>query len=177
MTFLDWLLLIVAQAITGWLIADLVGGILHWMEDRVLTEQMPVLGRYVVGPNRRHHEHPMEFIGAGFVARNGTTWLAATAVSLVWIGLLGPSIVWAFATIGGLLSSQVHWLAHQPGRGGRVVRIAQEIGLLQSVAHHAGHHRPPSDRRYCVLTGWLNPVLDGVGLWAALERLSFSQRN
>ena len=48
--------------------------------------------------------------------------------------------------------------------------VLQEIGLLQSPVHHAGHHRPPSDRRYCVLTDWLNPVLDAVGIWALLER-------
>ena len=52
-------LLLAAQLIVGWLIADLVGGFVHWIEDRVLTERVPLLGRHVVAPNRRHHAEPI----------------------------------------------------------------------------------------------------------------------
>ena len=30
---------------------------------------------------------------------------------------------------------------------------------------------PPQNSRYCVLTDWLNPILDEIGLWPALERM------
>ena len=164
------ILLLVAKLLAGWLIADALGGFVHWIEDRVLTERVPLLGRHVVAPNRRHHAEPMAFASGSLVERNGTTWAAAALASLLWLWIAGPSVIWAAATLGGAVSSHVHYLAHLPKNGPRFVRVLQEIGLLQSPVHHAGHHRPPSDRRYCVLTDWLNPVLDAVGIWALLER-------
>lgn len=168
---IDAVLLVIAQLLLGWLIADVIGGLVHWIEDRVLTERVPVLGRHVVAPNRRHHAEPMAFAAGTLIARNGTTIAAAGVASLLWWWLAGASVVWAAASIGGAVSSHVHYLAHLPKRGSRFVRVLQEIGLFQSPAHHAGHHRPPSDRRYCVLTDWSNPVLDAIGVWALLERL------
>lgn len=162
-------LLIAAKLLAGWLIADLMGGVVHWLEDRVLTERTPFLGSTIVAPNRRHHREPMAFTAGSIVERNGTTWLTAGILALLWVVLLGPSLVWFAAMIGGAVSSSVHFLTHQPRRANRAVRICQEIGLVQSSAHHAGHHRPPSDRRYCPLTGWVNPIVDGLGLWRALE--------
>lgn len=167
---IDTILLVIAKLLVGWLIADLLGGVVHWLEDRVLTERTPFLGATVVASNRLHHREPMAFTTRSVVARNGTTWLMAGIVSLMWLALLGPSFVWFTATIGGALSSSVHFLTHQPRRASRAIRILQEIGLVQSPAHHAGHHRPPSDRRYCPLTGWVNPIVDGLGIWRLLEQ-------
>lgn len=166
---IDVVLLILAKLLAGWLIADLLGGFVHWLQDRVLTEFTPVLGWIVVVPNRRHHRDPMAFVAGNVITRNGTTWLTAGILSLIWLALLGPSLVWVTATIGGAVSSSVHYLTHQPRLANRAVKILQEVGLVQSAAHHAGHHRPPSDRRYCPLTGWVNPIVDGIGLWRALE--------
>lgn len=165
----DALLLLVAQLLTGWLIADLAGGFVHWIEDRILTEATPWLGQHVVAPNRRHHAEPLAFAAGGVLDRNATTWACALGASLIWLLLAGPSVIWAAASLGGAVSSSVHLFAHLPKRGPRWVRVLQEVGLLQSPVHHAGHHRPPSDRRYCVLTDWSNPVLDALGLWALLE--------
>ncbi|WP_164913427.1 fatty acid desaturase CarF family protein [Sphingomonas sp. UV9] len=167
---IDMILLVIAKLLAGWLIADLLGGVLHWLEDRVLTERTPFLGATVVASNRLHHREPMAFAARSVVARNGTTWLAAGVVSLMWLALFGPSLVWFSATIGGAVSSSVHFLTHQPRLSNRAIRILQEIGLVQSAAHHAGHHRPPSNRRYCPLTSWVNPVVDGFGIWRLLEQ-------
>ena len=166
---IDVVLLVLAKLLAGWLIADLLGGFIHWLEDRVLTERTPILGPIVVAPNRRHHREPMAFAAGSILTRNGTTWLAAGILSIIWLALLGPSLVWVAASIGGAVSSSVHYLTHQPRLANRAVKILQEVGLVQSAAHHAGHHRPPSDRRYCPLTGWVNPIVDGIGLWRALE--------
>ena len=166
---IDAALLIIAKMLAGWLIADLLGGIVHWLQDRVLTERTPVFGTAVIAANRRHHRDPMAFVAGGVWRRNSTTWLAAAIGAIVWLALAGPSLIWIAATTGAALSSSVHFLAHQPRRAHRVIRVLQDIGLVQSTAHHAGHHRAPSDRRYCPLTGWINPVLDSIGLWSRLE--------
>lgn len=165
----DALLLIIAKLLAGWLIADFLGGVVHWLEDRVLTERIPFL-RGVIAANRLHHRSPLAFFHHGIVARNATTWATALAASLLWLLLFGPSWMWLAATIGGMISSSVHHLAHRPRPASLIIRMLQEMGLLQSAAHHAGHHRPGAARRYCVLTALVNPLVDGIGLWILLER-------
>ncbi|MCC2976247.1 fatty acid desaturase family protein [Sphingomonas sp. PL-96] len=169
MPVIDFLLLVAAKLLLGWLIADFLGGVLHWLEDRILREDMLLIGPAIVAPNRLHHRKPMAFAAASLVHRNGTTWIAAASASALWLLAFGPSAVWAGATLGGMLTSMVHYLTHVPPRPGHPLRILQEIGIIQSVAQHAQHHRPTANRRYCVLTSWLNPVLDAVGIWAGLE--------
>ena len=166
---IDIALLAFAQLLFGWLIADLLGGIVHWLEDRMLSARTPLIG-HVIAANRLHHAEPMAFTAKGLVERNLATWLVACSVSVLWVLLFGPSLVWVAASVGGAVSSVAHFLAHVRS-GNRVVRTLQDIGLLQSAGHHAGHHRPGAARRYCVLTSLLNPILDNLGFWSALERI------
>jgi len=166
---IDMALLAFAQLLSGWLIADLFGGIVHWLEDRMLSERTPLLGS-VIAANRLHHAEPMAFTAKGLVERNLATWLVACSVAVLWLLLVGPSLVWIAASVGGAVSSVAHFLAHVRS-GNRFVLILQDTGLLQSAGHHAGHHRPGAARRYCVLTSLLNPILDGLGIWSALERI------
>jgi len=160
---------VLGQLLIGWLITDFLSGVAHWWEDRVGRRDWPVIGRIVVVPNREHHRVPLAFLRARLWKRNRAVWLVAGLISITWLLLLGPSWTWASATIGGLVVGEVHGLAHRPPRPGSWPGILQQIGLIQSPPHHAGHHRAPSDRRYCILTDWLNPVLDRVGFWVALE--------
>lgn len=161
---------LIGQALLGWLAADLIAGIVHWLEDRVLSPRTIGLGRIILA-QRRHHAVPHAFAAGSLVARNGTTWLAAGAVSVVWAVAFGSSVTWGFATLGGMLASQAHFYAHSPREAGSLVRLLQEIGLLQSAKHHAGHHRSPHATRFCPLTDFLNPLLDRLDAWARLERL------
>lgn len=154
--------------IAGWLIADLLSGVLHWLEDGVLWQSMPILGPHVVRPNRVHHVDPMAFTHTPFFARNSTTWLPALAIAAAWLWLCGFSIVWLGALAGGLLANEVHVRTHRQGNGAWYL-VLQEIGIVQSRRQHAQHHRGAMDGRYCVLTDWLNPILDALGVWASIE--------
>jgi ubiquitin-conjugating enzyme E2 variant len=164
-------ILIAAKLFIGWLCADLLGGFAHWLEDRVLPNDLPLIGPLIVEPNRLHHAHPMAFAAGNFLARNGTTWLAVGGVASAWLVLFGFSVVFVGAALGGAVSSMVHYWTHVAPKPGHPLRVLQDMGLIQSVAQHAQHHMPPSDRRYCPLTNFCNPVLDTVGAWGALERL------
>lgn len=161
---------IFGQAIAGWLFADLVTGIFHWWEDRVGREDMPIIGKWLIGPNRLHHTEPLAFLDGNVCDRSLAVFVTAAIVALAWLAITGPSVFWASACLGGAMSNEVHAWAHVR-RPGSLVALLQEIGLFQSPRHHAGHHRAPSDTRYCVLTDWLNPVLDRVRLWSRLEGL------
>ena len=90
-------------------------------------------------------------------------------VSGLWLFLLGPSVVWAAATAGGMVASMVHYHTHRPTKG--FLRALQDIGIVQSIRQHAKHHKPPSTGSYCALTDWLNPILDHLQVWVRLERI------
>lgn len=161
---------IVGAIVVGWLLADFLSGMIHWLEDRMARASWPIIGRYVVVPNRLHHSDPLAFTRCGVIERNWTAWLAAALISGAWLALAGPSIIWATATIGGLVASEVHCWAHVPAMTPSFARPLQRAGIIQSPAAHQGHHRPNAAARYCVLTDLINPLVDGIRLWARLER-------
>lgn len=163
-------LLIITQLLAGWLLADLIGGLFHWIEDRMGSPDWPIVGRHVIEPNRLHHAQPLAFTRGGFFARNWTTWLAVVAIVAPLFAMFGASPWLVAATAGGLLSNQVHYWAHLPSRAPTSVRVLQDLGLMQSSRHHQVHHAKPHDRRYCVLTDWLNPLLDRLRIWERFER-------
>jgi Lipid desaturase domain len=161
--------MIALQLLLGWLIADLISGFLHWLEDRVLWVGMPLISKSVVEPNRLHHDKPYAFLSGSFLSRNGTTWMAIGIVAAAWFVLFGFSYIWLGAICGGLVVSEVHALAHRYKNYPAIFKVLQEIGLIQSSAHHSGHHRRDHDQRYCILTNWINPWLDWIGVWSAME--------
>lgn len=162
------LFLLLAQIIACWLAADFLSGFWHWIEDRYFEERWPIIGKYIAKPNALHHAQPAAFLAAGYWKRNWTTILpAVTALALSWsIGAPWQVLlVFAFAS----QANEIHALAHQRAPW-RIVRGLQEFGLLQSPRHHAEHHRSPFNVRYCVMSDWLNPLLDRVHFWVLLEK-------
>lgn len=162
---------LIGQLLLGWLLADLLTGAFHWWEDRFGREDWPLLGRWLIAPNRLHHLEPLAFAQGGFLDRNGASIIAAAAVAVVWILAWGLSPFLVAAVVGGALANEVHYLAHRPSISGPVLRVLQQTGLLQSPKAHALHHRPPHDVHYCVLTDWLNPALEALDVWNRAERL------
>jgi ubiquitin-conjugating enzyme E2 variant len=163
---------IVGQIVLGWLLADFLGGVFHWWEDRIGNPNTPIIGKWIVIPNRLHHDKPLYFI------QNGTFWsrnralivlslIVGTALSLVF----GFSPFIAALMIGGAFTNEVHAWAHRPSKAPKWVRVLQETGLLQSPKGHAKHHKPPLDKNYCILTDLLNPFLDKMKFFPRLERV------
>jgi ubiquitin-conjugating enzyme E2 variant len=69
----------------------------------------------------------------------------------------------------GAAANQLHLWAHAEAPP-RPVRALQRCGLVLAPERHLRHHRAPRTSDYCISTGWLNPLLDGLGCWRALER-------
>lgn len=159
---------VVGQLLFGWLLADFLSGVFHWWEDRVGSTTMPLIGPAIVVPNREHHKNPIP---------GGSRWhnrlvVAAVATPLA-IGLgvvFGLNWILAGMVLGAVFVNDVHCWAHEPTKAPRAVQMLQEAGLFQSPQQHAQHHRGAHDRRYCILTDMLNPWLDAVAFWLALEK-------
>lgn len=159
---------LLGQIVAGWLLADLLSGILHWIEDRLLPDGLPVLDRAVVQPNRLHHRAPMAFTAGSFFDRNGTTWMAAAALVIPAFIAFGPAPWLVAASIGGLVASQVHYWAHRPPPSQSWVAAFQRAGIIQSPGAHRRHHQDET-ASFCILTNLLNPLLDRTRVWAWAE--------
>lgn len=152
------------------LLADLVSGVVHWAEDAYARPGTPLLGR-LARDNLRHHWRPREFLGK--------SWLASS-----WDLLLGGAVVAAAAAALGVLTwhvvlfallvanaNQIHKWAHMNrAELPRLVHWLQRAHLLQTPRHHGRHHAGTRTTHYCVITNFLNPLLEEVQLWSRLER-------
>lgn len=163
--------------VAGYLLADFLSGLAHWVGDRFFDETTPCIGPNFIAPFRRHHVAPREMVEHGLVELVGNTAiLALPPIALAHHWLRPDSLPPMFC--GGLLLSSmagsvctnlIHRWAHMP-RPPRAARWLQERGLILSSERHARHHRRPFDRAYCITTGWLNTPMDRLGVWTALER-------
>jgi plasmanylethanolamine desaturase len=144
----------------------------HWTEDTFWTEGTPLLGKWIVQPNVLHHRD-----GSAF-ARNSwlqSSWdLLAAGVLILGTACLLHLLSWhvlLFVAIG-INANQIHkWNHASSARIPTWVRILQRAHILQSAEHHRGHHRGEKNSHYCVITPVLNPLLDRVRFWKALDAL------
>lgn len=163
--------------IFGWvlfliLLADFISGLGHWFEDVYGNPDWPLLGKYIVLPNMEHHNTPNSFLKATYWYRNGMIILTGIAL-LATIFLLGK-FCWQVAFLIIYLSqvNEVHAISHR--RKNKIpafFRFLQSIGLVQSNLHHGWHHKAPFDCNYCIMTEYLNPMLNRIQFWTRLERV------
>lgn len=171
-------LLVACAAFLGFLGADLVSGLVHWLADTWGSPDMPVIGATLIRPFRHHHLDPLEITRHDFIETNGANCLislpvAAAALAIATYGtggwalfisaFLGSLVVWVMGT------NQFHKWSHtaQPPRA---VSWLQRVGLVLPADHHAKHHSAPYDRNYCITVGWWNGPLSAIGFFPTLER-------
>ncbi len=134
-------------------------------------------GSMFVRPFREHHVDPKAITRHDFVETNGSNCLATAPVLLGALALdPASSVVARFVVVflvalalGVFATNQFHKWAHTDVPP-RTVRWLQRLGLVLRPDHHAVHHQAPFVLHYCITTGWMNPVLDGVGYFRAVER-------
>lgn len=166
-----------AALLVGYIVADLMSGVVHFTFDRFFTTRTPVLGKAFVSAFRQHHADSVDITRHGFIATNGNNSLATLPVLLgvvalpldldnAWHLFAATTVLWAgIATFG---TNQFHKWAHQP-EVPAVVAWLQRRHLILPKDHHQLHHTFPYDRHYCITTGWLNGGLVAVGFWSKLE--------
>jgi hypothetical protein len=152
------------------LIADFLTGIVHWWEDSYGNPEWKILGKAVILPNLRHHRFPREFLKNSYFSRVNTALalLAVLAVILIILGWFHWQMLFVL-----LLASQgpeVHAMAHKSKKeNGKFITWLQSLGILQTIKHHGQHHLSPFHIRYCVITNYVNLVLDKIKFWLGLE--------
>jgi hypothetical protein len=165
----SWRALVALAA--GAVAADFASGVVHWFADTWGRQSMPVLGRRLLRPFRVHHVNPADFLRRDFVDCNGDVALGVCPILAAALALEpGPAAAF-LAALGAVLlpTNQVHQWAHMPSPP-RAIRWLQRCGLILSRAAHAQHHTRPHTSHYCIATGWCNPLLARVDLFARFER-------
>ena len=170
------LLMIGAAAGLGFLVADIMSGLVHWSADTLWGENTPLIGRHFIRPFREHHSDPKAITRHDFIETNGNNCLASMLI-------LGPVAVVlpeeegigfhlcataVFMCWSLFATNQFHKWAHAD-RAPRFVRVLQRWHLILPPTHHDIHHRAPHDRHYCITVGWMNPVLARMRFFRALE--------
>lgn len=159
-------------------IADLFSGLVHWGTDTWFDQKY--IGR-VIAIAREHHSHPAHIVGYGFRDYVGySSWPTLVLIGPIILALMVAPVSTAIAFNGMTLclvvavviffGTYAHRLGHKRADWA-FVRLLQDANLIMNPMHHRHHHRDNHDIRYCVITGWANPICDHFGIWRGLERL------
>lgn len=172
------LLTLLASGVVGWLLADLLSGLVHWAGDTLGSERTPVLGPSFIAPFREHHDDPQAMVAHGTVELVGSTALLALP-SLVPVthlvafegrGALRLALggVLLATLLGVVVTNLVHRWAHMD-RPPAVAALLQRTGLILTPARHERHHTAPFDGWFCISSGLLDGLLMRIGLWERLN--------
>ena len=149
---------------------DFASGVLHWLEDSYGNPDWPILGPWIIEPNILPHRCPTEFTKKNWVQSSGPL-LALGGVTIV-IASLFDVLTWQlllFAAIG-VNVNQIHKWNHLPtSKRNSMALLLQKMSLVQTPAHHARHHTGLKNTNYCVVTNLVNPILEALHFWRALE--------
>lgn len=162
----------------GYVAADLVSGLVHFLADNFAEEDTPIIGAAFVKPFRDHHTDPTGITRHDFVETNGNNVIVSLPFVLpaaLWLPSGTNSLAWVVAAftlcfiLAIFLTNQFHKWAHEPVPPPIALRL-QRAGLILSKEHHDVHHTSPFDTHYCITVGLWNKLLERVQLWEHLER-------
>ncbi len=161
------------EIVAAILLADWITGFVHWWEDAYGNPTWRVIGKYIVEPNLVHHLDPRDLAPAGYFKLTHISWIfAGLLIAVPWLAADWHPFLYLATILIAAQANQVHCWAHRTDKeNGRLVRAMQRTGIIQSRRHHGQHHRPPWIGSYCILTNYMNPVLDRVDFWNRMERL------
>lgn len=154
------------------LLADLVSGVVHWLEDVYAKPGMLFINKITV-ENELHHVRPREFLKNNWWQSSWDIALAGLIIVATawWFNVLSWEIVLFAILVAN--TNQIHKWSHQTKRENHaIVMFLQKIQVLQGPKHHGKHHGGEKNTHYCVVTPFLNPVLEKLNLWRNLERLN-----
>lgn len=173
---MHWLL----QLILAFLVADFLSGIVHWFQDNYLDYcvDIPFLS-VIAKENEMHHYYPRTMLLYPFWE---TIWHSCYVVIVgvaVFYFTLPPRAWKTYAVFlytlifVSIFSNLMHKYSHmRPCETNVLIRFCQAVGLLQSHEYHSVHHKT-SDRRFCVISQYVNPFLDALHFWSGVEYCIF----
>ena len=164
------MLYLLFEIIFGYLLADFLIGVFHWVKDTYFTPHTMIIGKQIIWPSRLHHLKPRyvtEFSDWD-LAKSSGSW------TLIWMGPLfyfvGFSVfnltLFIFITLNDVIHKYAHVLdSERPV----AIIILQTLRIVQSHEEHHHHHMDPHTVNYCPTTPHLNFILEKINFWRRLE--------
>jgi ubiquitin-conjugating enzyme E2 variant len=152
-------------------INDLVVGLVHWALDKYWRYDSPIIG-HLVCTFRGHHPDPQELCTHDYVETNNDMYPIVSVLAIVvLICAKTPGANWFlfWLLLIAANSATIHQWAHRE-RPPLVVGWLQRARILIAPAIHHRHHDGHMSH-YCAISGHVNVVADGLGLWRKLEWL------
>jgi ubiquitin-conjugating enzyme E2 variant len=165
---------IVLKIIVCLLIADFLSGLFHWLVDAYSPKSNAFIKRHITDPVILHHFRSREFTKNSWIKSAWVPMIAAFFVGLgfyFFVGFNWMVFLTLFIAING---QEVHkWSHRTKAENGWLITLLQKIKIVQTRRHHAAHHKNPNNCTYCVITNYLNPILDKMHFWEMLERVVY----
>jgi plasmanylethanolamine desaturase len=162
----------------GFVAADFVSGLVHWLADTWGSPDLPLVGRALIRPFREHHLDPKEITRHDFIETNGNNCficIAPVTLTAAFVSFEGWGGVFAGVVVSSLCfwifcTNQFHKWSHldEPPP---LVAALQRLSLILPRDHHSVHHTAPYATYYCITVGWLNEPLHRLRFFPALEAL------
>lgn len=169
--------LVAVAVLVGFVAADFVSGIVHWLADTWGATDMPVLGSTFIRPFREHHVDQEAITHHDFVETNGANCIVSipVAVGALLIPLGNPVGLFACAFLTSMImwvfgTNQTHKWAHMKTPPAFVGWL-QKMHLVLPRGHHSLHHTAPFNKYYCITVGWMNWPLYKLHFFEAMEWL------
>lgn len=177
--------MIALKILAAWLLADFLTGVVHWIQDLFMDRPFKnSILNSIKEDNDLHHRSPMSMLKFSYWEnlKNSAAFAWPLSLGLYVVG--APVVIW-LAVFFGSFANIVHRWAHTPRRQRPwIVSWIQWTGLFASFDHHWSHHFDDGERgqirriakehasiRFCVMSSWLNPILDKIQFFTWSEIL------
>jgi hypothetical protein len=169
--------MIVIKIISIVLLADFIAGIIHWWEDAYGNPNWKYIGKSIVQPNLEHHQYPRKFLKNSFWISVKISVISGTIICVILFSFNFINLTLGAGVMLASLGNEFHAMAHRTDKeNGKIVVYLQKIGLIQCRKMHGHHHKSPYNFNYCIMTNYLNPILNTIHFWTILEKnISYSR--
>lgn len=168
------------QIFLGFFTADFIVGLFHWFEDSYLDfcNELPILS-YIAKGNSLHHYYPRSILYYSYIEQLTVTLPLTLLVFFILYLLIPRKTLYKYRVflftffLMSVVSNLIHRLCHMRDcEAPLFVRCLQKMYIIQSHTHHSMHHED-SESKYCVISPFLNYVLDYLLFWRLIENVIF----
>ena len=163
-----------AAAAAGHCAGDLFSGIFHHYIDNYPNPDTPVIGPTAYAFQVHHHKiHDLEqeSVWTNMASAGRFLWIPMAAAAALHAHPLVAAAMLGFNG-GGFLAQASHRWTHEKNPPA-IARVLQKLGVVQSKASHAIHHKMPWADNYCIVNGMWNPLLTRTAFFRKWEKLIY----
>lgn len=162
------------EILTGYLLADFLSGVAHWFEDVYLNpEDFEIKEGFIfeiAKDNKEHHTKPRKMISSPWYSTISVTCAFTLPAAILCYLVFGFNWIWTTCLFLASWMNQIHkWQHMSIKERPLLVSWLMVFGVFADSRHHAGHHVKPYTTHYCILSPYLNPILDATRFWRGIE--------